>query len=158
MTSELKQKYTLRITQANKTEMIVILYDMLLDYIKDAKAVLELDNKEQFHKEIKHARGCVEELIASLNLEYELARNYLQLYSYVNRELASADAGNHIKALENAQMVISELKEAYVEISKQDTSPAVMSNTQSVYAGLTYGKTDLKEDLMNHSGNRGFLV
>ena len=38
MTKEMKQNYTLRISQANKSELVVIVYEMLLTYIEDAKA------------------------------------------------------------------------------------------------------------------------
>lgn len=37
MTREQKQGFTLRITQANPTQMIVILYEMTLCYVRDAK-------------------------------------------------------------------------------------------------------------------------
>ena len=40
MDKEKKQAYTRRITQANSTEMIVILYDMTLDYINEAAGSL----------------------------------------------------------------------------------------------------------------------
>lgn len=40
MTRELKQEYTLRITQANKTQLITILYEMALLYVDEAKAAL----------------------------------------------------------------------------------------------------------------------
>ena len=33
-----------------------------------------------------------------------------------------------------------------------------MENIQSVYAGLTYGRTDLNESLVNYDAKRGFLV
>ena len=34
MTKEMKQNYTLRISQANKSELVVIVYEMLLTYIE----------------------------------------------------------------------------------------------------------------------------
>ena len=37
MTNELKKEYTLRISQANKTQLVVILYEMLLIYVDEAK-------------------------------------------------------------------------------------------------------------------------
>ncbi len=37
MTKELKQEYTLRISQANKTQMVVLIYEMLLTYLDDVK-------------------------------------------------------------------------------------------------------------------------
>lgn len=158
MTDDLKQRFTFRITQANKTELIVILYEMTRTYVEDAKEALAIQDVEKFRKEIKRAKRCVEELMVSLHTEYVIARHIMQLYLYMNRELAKADARCTEKPLEHVLLVIKNLHEAYLEISKQDTSEPIMSNTQSVYAGLTYGKNDLNENLMDNITNRGFLV
>ena len=158
MTKELKQQFTLRITQANKTELIVILYDMILTYIDEAKEAYEKENRAGFHDAIRKIRGCNQELIASLNLEYEPAMNLLSLYIYVNRELVHADVRNQLEPLEHVTMVISGLKEAYEIIATQDKSGAVMQNTQTVYAGLTYGKNNLTENMADQGMNRGFLA
>lgn len=158
MTKELKQQYTLRITQANKTELIVILYDMILSYLEDAKEAHENADRAGFRDAIRKIRGCNQELIASLHLEYEPAMNLLSLYLYVNRELVRADIHDTPKNLENVQLVIEGLREAYAAIAAQDTSGAVMQNTQTVYAGLTYGKGDLTENMTDQGTNRGFLA
>ena len=50
------------------------------------------------------------------------------------------------------------LKQAYEQIVSQDESAPIMGHTQSVIAGLTYGKTDVNESLAGDSGKRGFLV
>ena len=158
MTKELKQQFTLRITQANKTELIVILYDMILAYVDEAKEAYEAADRTAFHDAIRKIRGCNQELIASLNFEYEPAMNLLSLYLYVNRELAHADVRNETEPLAHVVMVISGLKEAYEIIAAQDKSGAVMQNTQTVYAGLTYGKNDLTENMADQGTNRGFLA
>ena len=41
MRKEDKQQFTLRITQANPTELVVILYEMLLCYLEDAENALQ---------------------------------------------------------------------------------------------------------------------
>ena len=158
MTRELKQQYTLRITRANKTELIVILYDMILSYIEEAKEAFEKEERAAFRDAIRKIRGCNQELIASLNLEYEPAMNLLSLYLYVNRELVHADVRKDLQALEHVSMVISGLKEAYEVLAKEDCSGPVMQNTQAVYAGLTYGKDDLTENMADQGTNRGFLA
>ena len=42
MTKELKQQYTLRITQANKSALVVILYEMTITYLEDAMKALRV--------------------------------------------------------------------------------------------------------------------
>ena len=158
MTKELKQQFTLRITQANKSELIVILYDMILAYVDEAKEAFTEQNRAAFHDAIRKIRGCNQELIASLNLEYEPAMNLLSLYIYVNRELVHADVRNDIEPLNHVVKVISGLKEVYEIVASKDTSGAVMQNAQTVYAGLTYGKGELTENMADQGLNRGFLA
>ena len=49
-------------------------------------------------------------------------------------------------------------RQAYATVSKEDTSGSVMENTQTVYAGLTYGKNQLMESLGNEGSLRGLRV
>lgn len=158
MTRELKQEYTLRIAQANKTQLITILYEMVLIYIDEAEEALSADNRAVYKNAIQKIRGCVNELTASLNLEYDVAQNLLQLYLYVNRELVQASMHCDKENLEHVRMVIGELQKAYKQIEKQDVSGPVMGNTQTVYAGLTYGRNTLTENITDPASNRGFCV
>ena len=158
MTTELKQEYTLRITQANKTQLITILYEMVLLYVDEAENALDADNKMEFKSAVRKIRGCMNELTASLNFEYELAQNFLQLYLYVNRELVKASSHYEKENLEHVRLVIGQLHKAYEQIQNQDTSGPVMGNTQTVYAGLTYGRNTLTENLADSDANRGFRV
>ena len=45
-----------------------------------------------------------------------------------------------------------------MELEKYDTSEVLMGNTQKVYAGLTYGKYSLNEDITALSMNRGLMA
>lgn len=156
MTKECKQQFTLRITQANKTELIVILYEMILAYIADAKEALASQEIPEFREALRKVRGCLRELNLSLNLDYELAGRLLSLYMYCNRELTKADIRKEEEPMEHVSMVIGKLLTAYRELAKQDTSAAVMQNSQTVYAGLTYDKNSLSENMADQGSNRGF--
>lgn len=158
MKDELKQQFALRISQANKTELVVILYEMFLTYIKDAKADLQEQDTKTFRLDIQRARGCLKELMGSLNYDYEPAPTLLKLYIYVSRLLVTADLHNKEKELDEAAKIMQKLRDAYAAISKEDTSGPVMGNAQTVYAGLTYSKNDLSVNLDEGSGSRGFFV
>lgn len=158
MTREVKQEFTLRITQANKTQLITILYEMVLLYIDEAGEALEAGDKTEFKDAIRKIQGCMNELTASLNFDYELAQNLLQLYLYINRELVQASIHSTQENLEHVRWVIGELHRAYQTIESQDASGPVMGNTQTVYAGMTYGRNTLTENIADPSANRGFCV
>ena len=156
MTNELKQQFTLKITQANKTQLIVILYEMLLVYVEEARDAHEEGDRAGFRDGIRKSRGCLKELMASLHFEYEPAMNLLQLYLYANRELTRADIHNSVDELSNVEMIVKKLHEAYASVGEQDTTSPIMENAQTVYVGLTYGKNDLTENLADQGSNRGF--
>lgn len=158
MTKELKQEYTLRITQANKTQLITILYEMALLYVDEAEEALTAGNRTELKNAVRRIQGCMCELMDSLHMEYEVAQNLLQLYLYVNREVAKAALYDNVENLEHVRPVLKKLAAAYKEIEAQDMTGSVMGNTQAVYAGLTYGKDTLAESMASPDANRGFCV
>lgn len=158
MTKELKQEFTLRITQANKTQLITILYEMILLYLEEAEEALVIEDKAAYKNALRKIRGCMNELTASLHFEYELAQNLLQLYLYINRELVQAGIHYEKENLAHVKSIIGKLHEAYQQIESQDVSGPIMGNTQTVYAGLTYGRNTLTENIADPGANRGFCV
>ena len=155
MTKECKQQFTLRITQANPTEMVVILYEMFLCYLEDAE---KAQNKAEMKEAVRKARGCMNELLNSLNLAYEPAPALQQLYLYCIRRLAALDAKGEVGAIEEIRKVIQPLHDAYAQIEKLNGRGPVMNNSQTVYAGLTYGRNTLTENMADQGTNRGMLV
>ena len=163
MTKEKKQEFTLRITQANRTQLTVILYEMALYYVDEAQLAGEglpenKEKKEAYRTAIRKARNCVKELQSTLNYDYPISGNLLSLYVYANRELTRADVARKPAYLENVKRVLSSLHDAFARVSEEDDSEAIMENTQTVYAGLTYGKDSLNENLADQGGSRGFFV
>lgn len=158
MTREAKQQFTLRITQANSTEMIVILYEMLLSYLTESREMLESTDRAAFHEAVRKSRGCLNELINSLRMEYEPAPALLQLYLFCIRRLAAGEAKSETQPLQEIEQVIRPLHDAYEQISAQNSSGPVMANSQTVYAGLTYGRNTLTENMADQGANRGMYV
>ena len=158
MTREVKQQFTFRITRANSTEMIVILYEMLLSYIEEGREALENADNAAFREAVRKARGCINELIGSLHMEYEPAPALMQLYLFCIRRLANSEVKSDPQPLGEIEQVIRPLHDAYEKISVQNNSGPVMGNSQAVYAGLTYGKNNLTENLADQGANRGMFV
>ena len=53
---------------------------------------------------------------------------------------------------------MQQLHDAYADISAKDTRGQVMVNAQTVYAGLTYGRNALNENLTDQGNRRGFRI
>ena len=155
MTKECKQQFTLRITQANSTQLVVILYEMLLQYLSDGEQAAE---DRQFLEAVHSARGCINELLNSLHREYSPAGELSRLYLYCIRRLAQCEVRGDRSGLEEVRKVIEPLCDAYRQIQDQNPSGPVMNNSQTVYAGLTYGRNQLTENMADQGTNRGMLV
>ena len=91
MTDELRKIYAKRISQASRTELIVIMFDMFNDYIKDAVKASQDGDVEKMRKNIRQARKVVNRLIESLDPKYDISIKLMSIYLFINRELLKAD-------------------------------------------------------------------
>jgi len=157
MKDTLKQEFTRRISVANSTDLIVVLYDMVLAYSDDAEEALNLGNDNEYYASISRMRNCINELMCSLHMEYDLAAALLSLYRYCIRKLSAAGIRKNMEAIDEIRAVIKPLRDSYAELAKTNTSGAVMENSETVIAGLTYGRNAVNENLVGNT-NRGMLV
>lgn len=159
MKKEAIQTFANRITQASKSELIVILYEMVLEEIAEAKEAYELKDLLTFDKELKRAHKYINELIVALDFKYQISYDLLSLYLFANKSIITAIMKRTPDSLEGVQGVITRLLTGFEGVSKADTSGPMMRNTQQLYAGLTYGKGTLNETYIDpNSRSRGFMV
>lgn len=157
MRDDLKQDYTRRITSANKSQLVVILYDMFDQYLNDARENINVNNFSDMHTEIRRARNVLSELIISLDMKYEVSGNLYSVYRYIERLLIKSDIKRISEPLDEARRLMGKLGDSFREVAKTDTDSPIMKNTEAVFAGITYGRDDVTESALNGS-SRGFLV
>jgi flagellar protein FliS len=158
MTQEKKQEFTLKITQANKTQMITILYEIIIDYLDEAIDEFGIGKKEDGEASLLKAQNCLDELIRSVNMQTELGKNFRDIYIFSKKELIASGASHNLHRIWRVKKNFVAMYDAYKEFEKCDTSEPIMDNTQKVYAGLTYGKYSLNEDVSALSMNRGYMA
>lgn len=158
MKKEDRQRFTFRIAQANPTELAVILYEMLLCYLEDAEEALEAGDTVLFREAVRKSRGCLNELLGSLDLHYEPAPTLQRLYMFCLRRLARGEQRRDREPLAEIRRVIVPLRDAYGQIAASNSAGPVMNNSQTVYAGLTYGRNTLTENMADQGTNRGILA
>ncbi len=156
MTAELKQEYTRRISQANRSQIIVIVYELADTYLDEAMRAHADANEEEYTRLCHAAMECVQHLLNAVDDSYELAYPLMNLYIYFNKEISMSCARFDTERLGVTKRQLAELGASFAEVAKADASKPVMENSQSVYAGLTYGKGTLNENLSDQGGNRGY--
>ena len=157
MNNSLKQDFTRRLSQCNKGEMIVIMYDIVFAYMEDAIEAHNVGDYEAYKVAIKKAQSSIDALIDGLNFKYEISKELHKLYVFSKNALAKAIYQNRTEGILDAKKVLEKPYASFCEAAKIDSSGPLMRNTQQVYAGITYGKTDLNENCIGNY-NRGFLA
>ncbi len=159
MNKESIKAFTARVTQASRSELTVILYEMILTEIKEAREAFEQGDLKAFDKELKLAQKYITELQATLNYSYSISYDLLSLYLFVNKSIIQAIIRRIPDTLDSAESVLKKLLVGFEGVCQSDKSGPVMRNTQQLYAGLTYGKGYLNETFIDPSNkSRGFIA
>lgn len=159
MTKSEINAYTMRVAQASKSELIVIMYEMAVKYIDDGTAALQAGNVQEFRVNIKRAKAVVNELASVLDLRFSVSSNLLALYTYMNNVMVKSDITLKTDDLIRVRAMLEKLHTAFGKVSEQDNTEPLMKNVQQVYSGLTYSRNSLNESYANASDlKRGYRV
>lgn len=157
MEKELLQGYATRVTQANRSELVVIVYEAAISSIEEGKVHLDQGDIDGARIEIDRAKGLIEELMCSLDMQYTIAHYLRQLYIFAYRELCQGIAKRDSSLFDHSLDVLNGLLPSFKELARQDDSAPVMANTEQIYAGLTYGRGSLNETTaLGGNLNRGY--
>lgn len=164
MNKEAIKTFSYRISQANRTELVVITMDMGIQYIEDA---INNDDVADYKENLRMAKRVVDELISALDMNYDISRELFNVYMVIERYLIKAGScaieedyhSEERELLLNTSIsMLGKLRESFHQVAKQDESQALMQNTQQVYAGLTYSNMGGASETYNTEANRGFRV
>lgn len=157
MKDEVRQVFTRRLSQCNRGQLVVIIYDLYFCFGEDVRKEAEDQNFDGYKTGIHKMQGVLHELMESLNFKYAISRELYPLYRYCSNQLSRALYEYRLDGVEAADRVMKSLYEAFKQAAAQDQSEPLMKNVQQVYAGMTYGKGDLNENYVEDS-NRGFFA
>lgn len=158
MTKEQINTFSYRISQASRTDLIVILFDMSKQYLEDGITAYEAKDKEGFINALKNAKRVIDEISRSLDMQYPISGELKSIYMYIGKTLNSAMLKSEITELSVVLNVIAKLRQTFKELAQTDDSGPLMANTQKVYAGLTYSNGRLNELAYDANMNRGITV
>lgn len=159
MNKEAIKTFSYRISQASKTELVVIMYDMAQEYLKDAIQALNDDDKIGFCNNIRQVKRVIDELSSGLDMQYEIANELFVLYMQADKILIRCLARMDNEGLDKVVNMLNKLRESFYKLSKDDDSGPVLKNAQQVYAGLTYSSAGGSNEIYNDPvNNRGYSV
>ena len=81
------QTFSYRISQANRTDLVVITLDMAIQYIKDAKEDQDINS---YRQNLRNAKRVIDLLVSSLDMSYDISSQLFDVYMVVERYIISA--------------------------------------------------------------------
>jgi len=116
-----------KVITSSGVELIIQLYDEVMNNIRLAKPILAKSDKLSFdeiktkNKALNKAVNVVTALADSLDMEKggEISDNLSKLYEFINLRLLNANLNNDPVMLDEATRVLNELREAWIGIASQ---------------------------------------
>ena len=104
---------------AGPVDLIVMLYDGLKKNIVLGKRGIEKNDISGAHKYLIKAQMILTELINSLDMNYEISNELLELYDFALRGLTDANMHKDITPLDPIIEMVDSIREAWKTISSQ---------------------------------------
>ncbi|MDR6883474.1 flagellar export chaperone FliS [Bacillus sp. 3255] len=120
--SQLQKYQQTSVQTATGPQLVIMLYDGAIRFTKMAIEGIEQMDIEKAHKGLLRAQAVINELIASLNFEYDLSKDLSRIYEFMIYQLIQA---NLKKNKASAKIVLDhllDLKEAWVQVAKMVSS------------------------------------
>ena len=121
-----------QILTATPEQLILMLYNGCIKFINESVKAIEEKDIQKAHNSCIRAQDIVTELMASLDMNYPIAKEMAALYEYANHELVMANMKKEASHLENAKMVITNIREGWVEAMKTARAQGVNMQSQKV--------------------------
>ena len=130
------------VVAASPHKLITMLFDGAIVAIMNAKQHMEAGSVAEKGQSISKAIMIVDSgLRESLNKEAggEIATNLDSLYEYIANRLLEANLNNRMEYLEEAQQLLSDLKDAWETIGEKDSENVAQPDTdEAAYQPTTY--------------------
>ena len=157
MTNQEINVFSRKITNASKSQLVVIMYEVAIKYIDDGIEALKNNEVNNYRLNLKRSKAVINELISVLDMTQKISVELRRLYVFMVGVLVKADIRMETEELLRVREMLKKLMEAFSVVSESDESGPLMENTQAVYAGLTYSKDSLNENMYSDA-NRGYKV
>ena len=79
--------FTRRISQANRSGLVVVMYDIFFTYLDDARAAYDAADWDAYKEALRGAQRAIDELISALNFSYDMAK-YLCVLQRFDRKVS----------------------------------------------------------------------
>ncbi|MCZ0754400.1 flagellar export chaperone FliS [Anoxybacillus sp. J5B_2022] len=101
---------------ASPGELTLMLYNGCLKFIKMARKAMEENNVEERHTNLLKAQKIIQELMVTLNMDYEVAKSMMTMYDYIYRRLVEANIKSDAAILDEVEGYVTEFRDTWKQV------------------------------------------
>jgi flagellar protein FliS len=117
----------MQVNTASPGDLTLMLYNGCIKFMKQGLEAIKRRDFEAKNESIKRAQDIIDELVITLNMKYDIAKQLSSLYEFINWQLVEANIKLHEQSLEVAIEMITELRDTWAEANKIAKSQAKVS-------------------------------
>ena len=107
-----------QILTAPPEQLTLLLYNGALRFLNESIQALEAGDLPKAHNANLRVQDIVREFMATLDMSYEISKNWAALYEYVVHCLIEGNIKKDIQQLHNARTILEEMRNTWQEAMK----------------------------------------
>ena len=116
---------------AGPVDLVVMLYDALKKNIVLGKRNIMKQDVPAAHKHLMKAQMILTELINSLDMNYQISGELLDLYNFALKSIADANMHKDIEPLDPVIEMVDSIREAWKEISAMNRGQMLLGEERA---------------------------
>lgn len=114
------QYQTSKILTASPAELTLMLYEGAIKFCNIAILSIEKKEIEKAHVNIVKVQKIVDELRNTLNMKYEVARDFDNIYAYLQKRLVQANIKKDPEILEEINTHLRSVRDTWKEVMRKN--------------------------------------
>ncbi len=106
------------IMTASPAELLLLLYNGCIRFMKLAKQAIEDKNVQKSHDNLIKAQNIILELVNTLDMDFEVSKSLMPLYEYIYWKLIRANVDKDAAIVDEALELVIELRDTWLEAAK----------------------------------------
>lgn len=111
------------VTTATPGELTLLLYDGCLKFIRAGRQAILTGNMDAKNTNLQKAQRIMQELMATLNMDVEIAKNMYSLYDYINRRLIEANMQVNTELLDEVEGLVADFRNTWKQVIQLNRKP-----------------------------------
>lgn len=113
---------------AGPEQLIIMLYDGAIRFIKAGISGVQTGNFEHANNNFQKCQSIINELIASLNMDFPVSKELIAIYEYMLHLTIQANIKKEVSSAEEVLGYLEELRETWKDVIK--SSPSITQQRQ----------------------------